>query len=70
MVKKVAQTHCPRCKTEFPKNFSNALSGQARIIQHDDELSVIIDFDCPECDAALVLEDARGPSFGINPQKD
>lgn len=49
-------------------SFSDSIEGDAEIIVHDGELSAIIEFECPECGEDLVLEDARGPSFGVNPQ--
>lgn len=63
------QLECPNCRTQFPTTFSDSISGDAELIVHDGELSAIIEFNCPVCDAPLVLEDARGPSFGVNPQR-
>jgi len=62
------QSNCPKCGESFPTSFRDSMDGTAEIIVHNGELSAIIEFDCPECGEELVLEDARGPSFGVNPR--
>lgn len=63
------QTECVECGEEFPTSFSNSITGgDTELIVHDGELSAIIEFECPYCHAELILEDARGPSYGINPR--
>jgi len=63
------QTECVECGSDFPTSFSNAIDGDdVELIVHDGELSAIIEFECPSCGADLILEDARGPSYGTNPR--
>lgn len=63
------QTQCVKCGYDFPESFSNSIKGRdVELIVHDGELSAIIEFECPDCGADLILEDARGPSYGINPR--
>lgn len=64
------QSNCPRCGNTFPTSFKNAVEGDAELITHDGELSAIITFNCPNCDTPLVLEDARGPSFGVDTRRE
>ena len=60
---------CPNCFNEFPSSFENAIEGTAQVIVHNGELSAQIEFECPTCDSPLILEDARGCSFGIDPHR-
>lgn len=63
------QTQCVECGEEFPTSFSNSIDvTDAELIVHDGELSAIIEFECPYCGQELILEDARGPSYGVNPR--
>lgn len=66
---------CPECGAAFGWNdeedtFATIEGAESRIHRHGPtgELLVSVEFDCPECDEPLIIEDASGEAFETDPR--
>lgn len=68
------EQNCPNCGAAFGRDHENdsldRFEAEHTVVYRNQygELCFSIEFDCPECDEALLVEDASGPVLGTDPR--